>query len=102
MHLGSLTSIASLKPKNFRHILVNNEVHESVGGQETSAKSINIPKLVKSNGYSSVFSVKKRSDINNQIEKTLQSEGPAFLEIIIITFTLDIGKNLFRICKRPI
>ncbi len=40
MHLGSLTSIASLKPKNFRHILMNNEVHESVGGQETAAKNL--------------------------------------------------------------
>ena len=42
MHLGSLASIASLKPKNFRHILINNEVRESVGGQATAAKEINL------------------------------------------------------------
>ena len=57
MHMGNLTSISALKPKNFYHILMNNEVHESVGGQETSAKFIDIPKLVKANGYANVFTV---------------------------------------------
>ena len=83
MHMGSLSTVGKLKPKNLYHILINNYVHESVGGQETSAKYIDIPKLIKSNGFSSVFSVKKRSDIKNKIEKTLQSERPAFLEVII-------------------
>ena len=46
MHLGSLTSIASLKPKNFRHILMNNEVHESVGGQVTAAKYLDLSAII--------------------------------------------------------
>ncbi|RUM61835.1 MAG: hypothetical protein DSY59_01185 [Persephonella sp.] len=43
--------IATLKPKNFRHILMNNEVHESVGGQKTALyKKRSHPKLPPDSG----------------------------------------------------
>ena len=32
MHMGSLSIVGKLNPKNFYHILINNYVHESVGG----------------------------------------------------------------------
>ncbi|MDR1862753.1 MAG: phosphonopyruvate decarboxylase, partial [Treponema sp.] len=35
MHLGSLGIIGSRKPRNFRHIILNNGAHDSVGGQPT-------------------------------------------------------------------
>ena len=35
MHLGALPIIASIKPENFIHVLLNNRAHESVGGQPT-------------------------------------------------------------------
>ena len=49
MHMGSLAMIGELAPENFNHILINNFVHESVGGQPTSAMTINFQKLIKSN-----------------------------------------------------
>src|SRR3989344_954949 len=33
MHMGSLAIIGSQKPRNLRHIIINNECHDSVGGQ---------------------------------------------------------------------
>ena len=32
MHMGSLSTVGKLKPKNFYHILINNQVYESVEG----------------------------------------------------------------------
>ena len=37
MHLGSLNAVNYVK-KNFKHIILNNKSHESVGGQKLSVK----------------------------------------------------------------
>lgn len=83
MHLGSLSTIGKMKPRNFFHVLINNRVHESVGSQETSSKFIDIQSLVKSNGYRTVFSEKKGLPIENQFRNFLRSVGPAFFEIVV-------------------
>lgn len=81
MHLGSLTSIASVKPENFLHILINNEVHESVGGQDTAAKNVNLSRFVNALGASKVFSVETPEELNNVMNSIWSSEGPWFLEV---------------------
>ena len=55
MHMGSLASIATLKPDNFYHIIINNGVHDSVGGQDTAAKDIKISKCLFSQPWSWLY-----------------------------------------------
>ena len=62
MHMGSLATIGKLKPKNFKHILINNRAHESVGGQETAADYIDIPAIAKANSYRNVYSVVNKDE----------------------------------------
>ena len=83
MHLGSLTSIASLKPKNFRHILMNNEVHESVGGQDTAAKNIDLSAIVGAMGPSKMFKAGTPAELKANITDYMQCVGPSFLEVKI-------------------
>ena len=83
MHLGSLTSIASLKPKNFRHILMNNEVHESVGGQKTAAKELDMTAIVNSLGSSKIFKAETASDLDLKFIDFISCPGPSFLEVKI-------------------
>ena len=83
MHLGSLTSIASLKLKNFRHILVNNEVHESVGGQETAAKNLDLSAIVEAMGSSKTFKAKTPTELKANITDFMECVGPSFLEVKI-------------------
>ena len=83
MHLGSLTSIASLQPKNFRHILMNNEVHESVGGQDTAAKNVDLSKVVESMGIRSLFKAESIEDLKNRMGDFLLTRGPSFIEVKI-------------------
>ena len=40
MHLGAMRTIGYLKNKNYKHIILNNNSHESVGGQPTNADGI--------------------------------------------------------------
>jgi phosphonopyruvate decarboxylase len=81
MHLGSLTSIATLKPKNFRHILINNEVHESVGGQETAAKDLNLSAIVEALGSSNIFMAETLSELKTSFTDFITCSGPSFLEV---------------------
>tara|TARA_B100000315_G_scaffold246779_1_gene274519 strand:+ start:2086 stop:3216 length:1131 start_codon:yes stop_codon:yes gene_type:complete len=83
MHLGSLTTIATLKPKNFRHILMNNEVHESVGGQDTAAKNINLSSIVAAVESSRMFMAETTIELKININDFMQGDGPSFLEIKI-------------------
>ena len=83
MHLGSLATIASLKPKNFRHILMNNEVHESVGGQETAAKNIDLTAIVEAVGITEIYKAETASDLKIQFPDFKKCTGPSFLEVKI-------------------
>jgi len=83
MHLGSLTTIASMKPGNFRHILMNNEVHESVGGQETAAKNLELSAIVKAVGSTNVFNAATPDDLKTIITDFMTCAGPSFSEVKI-------------------
>ena len=57
MHLGTLRTIGYLKNKNFKHIILNNNSHESVGGQPTYAKDINFKNISSGLGYKNFFQI---------------------------------------------
>lgn len=40
MHMGSMTSVGTLGGENFKHVIINNEAHDSVGAQPTCASKI--------------------------------------------------------------
>ena len=89
MHLGSLATIGKVKPKNFYHILINNFVHESVGGQETAARYMDISQLAMSCGYKSIFSVKSEEELKNSLKELMAQEGPGFLEVRVKSGSRD-------------
>lgn len=81
MHSGALAVIASRKPENFRHIIFNNEAHDSVGGQPTVANSVNIPSVAKAFGYKNVWSVNSIEEINSIWSEFYTQKGTNLLEI---------------------
>ena len=50
MHLGSLVTIGTRKPKNFKLILLNNGVHGSVGDQISNGHNF-IYRIAEATGY---------------------------------------------------
>jgi len=81
MHMGSLSTVGKLQPKNFYHILINNQVHDSVGGQETAVKFIDIPSLAKSNGYQNIISLDNKEELSSKLIELFNKKGPCFMEI---------------------
>lgn len=81
MHLGGLAIIGSLKPNNYRHILINNGAHDSVGGQDTVGFNIDMITIAKACGYKYYYSCSSKEELLDLSEKIKDIEGPVFLEI---------------------
>jgi len=83
MHMGSLATIGKSAPQNYYHILINNKVHESVGGQATAMNIIAVQDLVKSNGYNYTALAGSINSLKRGFNEFLNSVGPAFLEVVV-------------------
>ena len=80
MNLGSLVTIGALQPKNLIHLIFDNNVHESTGGQPTYANKINISKIAKVTNYK-IFSVKTTKSLENILMKIHKIKGPILIHI---------------------
>lgn len=80
MHLGSLATIAGEKPSAFVHILLNNGVHDSVGGQPTAAAHVDFPGMARAAGYPYASSADSREALLDTLSR-LPEQGPVFLEV---------------------
>lgn len=85
MHLGALPIIGSLAPRNFRHVLLNNSAHESVGGQPTVAGQMDFEALALGSGYRQYRRVSDESSLENALNELSVQDGPTLLEIQITT-----------------
>ena len=89
MHMGSLTTIGFKKLKNFKHIILNNRSHESVGGQNTNLENLDLNKLSKSCGYKNYFFLDNERIMKRIIFNFLKSKGPSLLEVKIKLGTIQ-------------
>lgn len=85
MHLGAMTSIGQNAGKNFKHIIINNGAHESVGGQPTVGFEVDICTIAKACGYKSYSTVSTENELINYLKKINNLIGPVFLEVKVNT-----------------
>lgn len=69
MRMGALSTIGYQRPKNFLHILLNNELHESTGGQSTVSHSIDFSGIANSCGYEEVISCSSLTHLEEVVAK---------------------------------
>lgn len=55
MRLGALATLGYERPQNLVHILLDNEVHDSTGGQSTVSHSVDLAQVARACGYTRVF-----------------------------------------------
>lgn len=99
MHMGACAVIASRRLSNLKHIIFNNEAHDSVGGQPTVAYNINISSIVKACGYKCVLQATSLGEIKSVWENFYNSIEPCFLEIKVKS---GARKDLGRPKEKPV
>lgn len=81
MHLGSMALIGSRNLKNYKHIILNNAAHDSVGGQPTAGGEISFTKIADACGYKETWSVKTKEELEEILPQLYSSSGPSLLEV---------------------
>lgn len=99
MHMGALTNIGALKPRNFIHVLFNNGAHESVGAQPTLGFDIDVKTIADACDYENVYLVTKPDEIVSAICAARNQNGPTLIEIKVRIASRD---NLGRPTTTPI
>ena len=92
MNLGSLVTISSLKPKNLIHIILDNSIHESTGGQPTATNKIKLTSIAKSINHK-VFQVKSKNQLVDTLKKIRSIKEPVIL-VVKIEPGKGIGKRI--------
>ena len=93
MHLGSIKTAGTFANKNLKYILLNNNSHDSVGGQSTYANDINFEKLSNSLGFKNFHSIENNKNLKKNIQKFLKGNSLSFLEVRVSNSKI---KNLPR------
>lgn len=81
MHEGATGVNASKNLNNFKHIVFNNEAHDSVGSQPTVANGIDISQIALKSGYKKAYSVSNKKELVKILHKFIDDKCTALLEI---------------------
>lgn len=78
MNMGSLATAGHFGPKNLTHIVLDNEVHESTGGQPTVSDTMKLEKVAHAAGYQLAEKVTSYNELREVLRKSSR-QGPAFI-----------------------
>ena len=78
MRMGNMATVGAYGCENYYHLLLDNRVHESTGGQATVSSAVDFPAIAVACGYQEVLQVAPGPlDIGD----FLQANAPAFMHV---------------------
>lgn len=99
MHTGALGVNASLKPKNYKHIVFNNNAHDSVGAQPTCMDNVDLKNVFLGFGYDKYFLTTNKAELEKVLDEFLNTSGCVALEIKV---ACGAKKDLLRPKETPV
>ncbi len=78
MRLGNMATVGAYAGNNYYHLLLDNRVHESTGGQATVSSTVDFPAVAAACGYQRVF---QTTAGHLAADSFLQAKAPAFKHI---------------------
>lgn len=87
MHLGNLTSVGASTPSNYTHIILDNGVYDSTGGQLTASSNVDFLLLARACGYKTATKCETPTELANAVRRC---GGPHLLHVPI------------KICSEPV
>lgn len=93
MSLGNLPLIGWLKPRNFYHIVLDNESYESTGGQPSITRETDLANIAEAAGYEHVRRVQKPDELPSAIQDVFGKKGPAFM-LLKVELSGEVGERV--------
>ena len=79
MKLGNLATIGAYRPRNLIHLLLDNGVHDSTGGQPTVSAGIGFASIAVACGYLRAFGVDSLAGVSTALADAFRGEGPTLI-----------------------
>ena len=89
MQLGALATIGTYAPSNLIHILLDNGVHDSTGGQATVAASVDFAGVALACSYAFAASCDSLAGFEAGLHACADAGGPALLHVRIAPGSMD-------------
>ena len=87
MHMGSLAAIGAEQPENLIHVVLNNGVHESVGGQPSALRNVDLLALARSVGYVDAARAATAEELVEHLAGSMG--GPRLIDVRVVPGTAD-------------
>ncbi|MCD9025955.1 phosphonopyruvate decarboxylase [Cohnella silvisoli] len=89
MRMGSMATIGYYNPQNMIHILLDNNAHDSTGGQKTVSHNVKFIDIASSCGYSKSIYIHDLNELNTCLKEWKITKGLTFLHLKISSSTED-------------
>lgn len=83
MRMGSLATNGYYSPPNMLHILLDNNAHDSTGGQSTVSHNVNFVEIAAACGYVKSIYIHNLKELESSIKEWTQTRGLTFLYLRI-------------------
>jgi phosphonopyruvate decarboxylase len=83
MKLGSMATIGAHQPPCLLHILLDNGVHDSTGGQATVSATVNFAGIALSCGYTHATTCDSLAGFADALQQALADTGPTLIHVRI-------------------
>lgn len=98
MKLGTLATVGAYAPKNLVHVVLDNAVHDSTGGQPTVSASVDFADVALACGYATGYSCSDADEFASQAAVALTTPGPHLIHMRIAPGSRE---NLGRPTVKP-
>jgi len=78
MNMGSMATIGHFSPQNLTHIVLDNHLHDSTGGQPTVSDTIRLEEVAHAAGYRLAEKITSDAELRESLRKSSQ-QGPSFI-----------------------
>jgi phosphonopyruvate decarboxylase len=81
MRMGSLATNACYAPANMLHILLDNNCHDSTGGQATASHNVDFARVAAACGYANAFYVHNTDELEQRVKEWQQNPQLTFIHL---------------------
>lgn len=93
MKMGTLSTIGANLPENFLHIILDNEVHDSTGGQATVSGTTRFAQVAAAANYRNVCEISSAENLKESLRASNSLPGPTLIHCKISSGSIsDLGR----------
>jgi phosphonopyruvate decarboxylase len=104
MRLEALASVGHYRPENLVHVILDNNAHDSTGGQQTLSDTVEFDRVAAAVGYRYARSVRSAAHFEAELAAALRGPGPSLLHLRIGAGSLEpLGRPTVtpaEVCRR--